>query len=318
MTTGIEKLDSLIRKARMEFYKPIQVAEVLHHDRVGSASISGLDLEEYRVASRGWRDQVTLRLIGKRSTSSARYQDDVWGEHAMPPWALTELLEVNRETGDIERLIYSEIGKAWQDFVAVRELIGLEPSRKQLEDVLSGAWSVSPSSTDRVVEILALTLLNAELRVMKPRRRIELDGVVGGSPLSPLLEAVELEDLAFERLGHTNAADAGMDIWSNFGVVVSIKNRRVTRDLFEVILDETPVGDLLIVCREIADDLDEIAAGVERAISIVTLGSLIDRSEKTLASRQDREHFAGDLQKNFDREFPQAVTFPQFLVERGY
>jgi hypothetical protein len=46
------QLDALIKKARVHFYKPIQIAEVLYKARLNS-HLNLLNLEEYRSKSKG-------------------------------------------------------------------------------------------------------------------------------------------------------------------------------------------------------------------------------------------------------------------------
>lgn len=70
------QLDRIIEISRTDLYKPIQVAEVLYRSRV-EQDIDVEALETYRKASKKWRDLVTIRLLSKFSTSSARYQDNV-------------------------------------------------------------------------------------------------------------------------------------------------------------------------------------------------------------------------------------------------
>ena len=65
-------IDKIIKKARVHLYKPIQVAEILHLDRV-EKDIDLSDLNTYRTPSRKWRDVICLRFLGRTSTSSARY-----------------------------------------------------------------------------------------------------------------------------------------------------------------------------------------------------------------------------------------------------
>ena len=101
-----DRIDLLIAKARVDLYKPIQIAEVLRMARL-DAAIDTADIETYRLPSIAWRDVVTMALLGKRSTSSARYQHDVWNETAMPPSLLTVLDAENKRTGGaVERYIY--------------------------------------------------------------------------------------------------------------------------------------------------------------------------------------------------------------------
>lgn len=78
-----KRLDLIIGKSRVDLYKPIHIAEVLHRSRtVGDFDIS--KLETFQNPSLRWRNEVTQKLAGKISTSSARYQHDVWNQTAMP------------------------------------------------------------------------------------------------------------------------------------------------------------------------------------------------------------------------------------------
>lgn len=86
MITSKLALDKISRKSRVHFYKPIQIAEILYRDRVNGLDVG--DLESYRNASKHWRDDVTHRLVGRVSSSSTRYQDNVFDANAMPPRAL--------------------------------------------------------------------------------------------------------------------------------------------------------------------------------------------------------------------------------------
>ena len=70
-------LDTVIGKARIHLYKPIQIAEILYRDRV-VGDIELKDLETYRMQSRKWRDEVCMRILGRSSTSSARFQDNLF------------------------------------------------------------------------------------------------------------------------------------------------------------------------------------------------------------------------------------------------
>ena len=74
-------LDKVIRKSRVHLYKPIQIAEILFHHRTED-TWNLKDLESYRNISKKWRDEVSLLLVGRRSTSSHRYQDNIFAHHA--------------------------------------------------------------------------------------------------------------------------------------------------------------------------------------------------------------------------------------------
>lgn len=84
-------LDTLIRKSRVHLYKPIQIAEILHHARTNPGSIDLANLEDYRNKSKKWRNDVSRVLLGRVCTSSARFQDDLFNDNAIPPQILVEL-----------------------------------------------------------------------------------------------------------------------------------------------------------------------------------------------------------------------------------
>ena len=101
-----EAIDKIIKKGRIHLYKPIQIAEILYRDRV-DRDIDLADLSTYRTASRKWRDIICLQFVGRTSTSSARYQDDVFNKNAVPPDALVALGKENRaKNGIVEAYIY--------------------------------------------------------------------------------------------------------------------------------------------------------------------------------------------------------------------
>ena len=101
-------LDKLINKSRVHFYKPIQIAEILYHDRVYH-DINLLLLDTYRTQSKKWRDDISVVLIGRKCNSSSRFQDNLFDDNAIPPKVLETLGKYNRKTdGAIEAYIYRE------------------------------------------------------------------------------------------------------------------------------------------------------------------------------------------------------------------
>ena len=76
-----KSLDKVIDKARVHLYKPIQIAEILHRDRT-EKDINLSDLTTYRNSSKKWRDIICIKFLGRTSTSSARYQDDIFNDNA--------------------------------------------------------------------------------------------------------------------------------------------------------------------------------------------------------------------------------------------
>lgn len=106
-------LNSIIKKSRVHLYKPIQIAEILHHVRTQSSlDIDLSELETYRNQSKQWRDLVCLQFLERVSTSSAKFQDNLFEKNAMPPRLLSVLGEENnKHSGIVEAYIY----KAFED-----------------------------------------------------------------------------------------------------------------------------------------------------------------------------------------------------------
>ena len=113
METGITQakqvLDKLIAKQRVHMYKPIQVAEILYRVRRGELTVFQVehDLESYRNPSKRWRDSVSRLLLDQVSTSSQKFQDNLFEPNAMPPNVLAALAQANVD-GIVERYIYQK------------------------------------------------------------------------------------------------------------------------------------------------------------------------------------------------------------------
>ena len=129
-----KSLDKVIDKARVHLYKPIQIAEILHRDRT-EKDINLSDLTTYRNSSKKWRDIICIKFLGRTSTSSARYQDDIFNDNA-----------------------------------------------------------------NRVIQ------LSSKQTSVKLKARIN-------------------------RVGVTNAADRGLDMWANFGLAIQIKHLSLTEEI---------------------------------------------------------------------------------------
>ena len=95
-----QALDKVIDKARVHLYKPIQIAEILYRDRI-EQDITLSDLTTYRTKSKKWRDVICIQFIGRTSTSSARYQDDIFKDNAIPHHILEILRKENRAENGI-------------------------------------------------------------------------------------------------------------------------------------------------------------------------------------------------------------------------
>jgi hypothetical protein len=318
------KLDHVIEIARVEMYKPIQVAEALRHAAL-DPSIDLGDLTTYRIKSRRWRDEATSRLFNKKSTSSVRYQDDLWNDTAVPPGAMVVLGKANCETHCVEAYIYRKVLEKSNGLEAARSTLADLESIDELVGLLARFESTGmTSSADRLFEVFATSVYQAELDFMD--WLVEVSGPpkpnapsASWSFLEPLLHGSM--KLRVDRPGRTNAADAGLDIWTNFGVVISVKRRLLTAVLLNEIVEDTPLGKLHVVCRSMDPSgelrLKELAS-LGRAVTASTESDLLDSAEHLLSMERTRVDFVSRLVEYFDHEFPAAETLIDFLDERGY
>lgn len=119
-----EALDKIIRISRVHLYKPIQVAEILYRARRGELTINDVrrNLEAYRNPSKRWRDSVTRLLMDQVSTSSQKYQDNLFESNAMPPETLAVLAQANSD-GVVERYTYQQFRERQRRILRLAELL---------------------------------------------------------------------------------------------------------------------------------------------------------------------------------------------------
>jgi len=334
-----ERLDYIIRISRVDLYKPIQIAEVLRHSRA-KGDVKPLDLNTYRNQSLKWRNQVTQRLAGKVSTSSARYQHDVWNLTAMSPDILSVLDEENRRTdGAIERYIYlrySERQGTVTEIIAAIE--AASPDSFHLDSLLHLFVTNSGirRSIDKAYEIVTYSLfetivtgLETKITLSVPQKNHAL--LKEFADLARVLLGLDANQFELEqdahiyRVGVTNAADRGLDMWTNFGPAVQVKHLTLNENLATEIVDQVESEHIVIVCRDaeavvIEAVLKQIGWG-RRVRGIVKETNLIDWHERCLRGKF-KNRLAKPLLKRlsdgFKAEFPQTTAITEFLEERGY
>ncbi|MEI7988387.1 MAG: HaeII family restriction endonuclease [Chloroflexota bacterium] len=335
------RLDEIIQKGRLDFYKPIQIAEVLNRLRLDS-TLDVNNITSYRNPSIHWRDEITVRFTGKKSTSSARYQHDVWNPTAMSPEFLSVLDGENERLGGVvERYIYRiyfarqhTIGQiidyientSSQEF-ELRKLLDFFISDKGLRRSIDKAYEIVSYSLFETVVVA----LNAIIKLDVPEdRKILLNEF---PDLAKVLLGLDKDQLTIQttahvyRVGVTNAADRGLDMWTNFGIAIQVKHLTLNNELAVSIIDQIESDNIVIVCTDAdAQPIEAITRQIgwgKRVRGIIKESDLIDWYEKCLRGR-----FANDLTKplkaqllfSFRKEFPQTRSFllNDFFEERNY
>ncbi len=264
-----QALDKLIAKSRIHFYKPIQIAEILYRDRcVGDIDLE--DLETYRNASRHWRDAICRQFLGRTSSSSARYQDDLFNDNAIPPKILSILAKENRKhKGSVEKYIYDRFENRFsQMYEGIDYCKTHNKETFLLSEFLNLFWKQAGlrRSVDKVYEIIVYALFSSLIECLNIKITVEADvqklnllsefsdfanKVIGLSEQCPKL----ILKAKVNRNGITNAADRGLDMWTDFGMAIQIKHLSLTEELAENIVSSVSSDRIVIVCKDSEEKL---------------------------------------------------------------
>lgn len=334
------KLDTVIGKARIHFYKPIQIAEILHYQRTKDKQLDLRNLESYRTRSREWRDVVSRELLGNTCTSSARFQDDLFNNNAVPPEALYVLGQENIRTGGaVEAYIYSRFDNKHEQLEnALLYCLNSSPSEFDVRNLLNSFWNEAglKRSIDKVYEIIVFALFDTLVH--------QLEMTVGISVSEDKIELLrEFEVFAQKvmcldcnnlvhndfahvyRVGVANAADRGLDMYSNWGPAIQIKHLALSEELAESIVDSVSSDRIVIVCKTaesglIVSLLNQIG-WKSRIQSVVTEDDLIEWYDKALRGSYSETMGVELLETLCDQinvEFPSIAQNRGVLSERGY
>ena len=332
-------LDNVIKKSRVHLYKPIQVAEILYRDRVYK-DINLLSLEDYRTRSKKWRDEVSIVLLGRVSTSSARFQDDLFNDNATPPAVLDVLGRENRRTnGAVEAYIYSKFDNKHEQLSnALAYCLDASVETFEVKKFIDSFWNEPglKRSLDKIYEIIVYALFSTLVEAMN----LEVEVTVKEDAY-PLLKEFEdftqkvmcldcsapqhIQEARVYRVGVTNAADRGLDMYSNWGPAVQIKHLSLDTSLAESIVNSVSSDRIVIVCKDAEKDvivslLSQI--GWRSHIqSIVTENDLIKWYEKALRgsySEQLGEKLLYCLASEIAEEFPSVDNTPEIIKKRHY
>lgn len=332
-------LDKIISKSRVHFYKPIQIAEILYKIRT-EKNINPLNLEEYRNESKHWRDEITIQLLGRKCTSSARFQDDLFNENAIPPQILKILSEENLKTfGAVEAYIYKKFtGKHNQLENALNYCKNSTKENFSVEKFINSFW-IEPGlrrSIDKIYEVVVYALFSVLSELLQIKIEISIDEKIFDI-LSEfedfskkvmnldILNPVYVQDAKIFRVGVTNAADRGLDMYSNWGAAIQIKHLSLDENLAENIVGNISSDKIIIICKDaeqkiILSLLTQIGWR-SKIQSIVTEKNLIDWYEKALRGKFSKnigDKLIENLCVEIAEEFPSVADLPEILKSRHY
>jgi HaeII restriction endonuclease len=333
-------LDRIIKISRIHLYKPIQIAEILHRDRVNQ-DIDLTDINTYRNTSKAWRNVITDRFVGRSSSSSAEYQEALFTK-AIPPQTLVILGEENRlKGGIIEAYIYRRFAERFTQLSSALQYCDCHDlTNFEIQSFIELFWN-EPGlrrSIDKVYEIVVYALFSILVEALEVTITISINEekvglleefadfaemVIGLTPDNYLLNL----PAKIYRVGVTNAADRGLDMYANFGMAIQIKHLSLTPELAENIVGSVTADRIVIVCRDseqalIVSLLNQIG-WKSKIQSIITESDLKRWYEKAL-----RSSFGVDvgnkvlltLKEQIIAEFPASDNkdFTEFYEGRNY
>lgn len=332
-------LDQLIKKSRVHLYKPIQIAEILYHHR-NFGKIRLDDLPAYRNLSKKWRDEVSISLVGRRSTSSQKYQDNLFEANAMPPELLVELGKFNKKkNGAVEAYIYKALEARLNSVRKVESYIENSTPKDFSLTKLVSFFQASPGlrrSVDKMYEILVYALFATLVRALEATVKIEIGNqdpliLKDFGRFVELVLGIDAEKTnavypaALYRVGVTNAADRGLDMWANFGPAIQVKHLTLTPELVEDIAEGISADKIVIVCldaeKNSIESLTKQVGWDEVVQGIVTLENLDEWYKLCLGTKYRKslgQNLLRDLSREFESEFPSGREVKPFMESRGY
>lgn len=330
-------LDAVINKSRVHFYKPIQIAEILYRDRV-IGDIDLLDIESYRIKSRTWRDAICIPLLGRVSTSSVKYQDDIF--RAINPKLLSELGEYNRKhKGAVEAYVYKRFTNKYSQLNSALNYCLLSTEESFDVKLFIDSFRTESGlkrSLDKVYEIVVYSLfstliealeLTVEISIREDRMEIlsEFEDFAKSVMCLDFDSPTYVQNARVYRVGVTNAADRGLDMYSNWGPAIQIKHLSLDVELAKDIVTNICSDKVVIVCKdaekEVIVSLLTQIGWRSRIQSIITETNLIHWYEKALRGKYKKitgKKLLYTLCQEITEEFPSIDEFPQILKDRHY
>lgn len=333
-----KSLDRVIVKSRVHLYKPIQVAEILYRKRVVNPSMNLNDVESYRNDSKHWRNVISMELIGRKSTSSAKFQDALFGEFT--PEMLDVIAKENDRTkGGVEAYIYRQVMSKRSITQDVMDYcLKATPDGFYVDHLIKLFWDEPglKRSLDKIYEIvvyaLFITIINAlELKIAltsNPNKKAiigEFEDFTNAVMKIDLRKTVYEHSAKVFRVGVTNAADRGIDMYANWGPAIQIKHLALDESMAENIVDSVTSDRIIIVCRKIEQPvllslLTQIG-WKSRIQSVITEEQLVGWYEKACRGKHSGilgKKLMGTLVEEMEKEFPSSGGLSETIRKRHY
>ena len=334
------RLDKLINKARVHLYKPILIAEILYRDRT-SNDIDLSDKTSYRTVLQNWRNEICPRLVGRKPILNWRYLLQLFDDEILPPTSIQELAKINRSgQGVVEFYIFNRLRNRFDKISELRSIIALSTIETfDLKNFINKFDDRSlRRSVDKAYEIIVYALFESIVSHLKAKVTISVDKkrfdilhdfesfarlVLGVDANNPEIS----QPAKLYRIGTANAADAGLDMWANFGPAIQVKHITLSLEQVGEITERIMADQMVIVCKKaearVIDAVMRQTGLNERIRGFITEVDLINWYELCQSKKYRStlgEYLIKELGHQFDIEFPasNSVTMEEFFRERAY
>lgn len=333
------RIDSLFETSSVYSFRLIRIAEILHRHRTGG-DFDLSNRESFESESKEWSDTVSRKFFGYLATDKQINTRRLFEANAMPPALLAQLGATNKKgKGFVEAYIYKALEARLSSVREVEEYIESSTADSFTLKKVVSLFQTTPGlrrSIDKMYEILVYALFATIVRALKAQITLEL-----GNKDKEILKDFErfikmvlgidstqtrlVLPAALYRMGIANAADRGLDIWTNFGPAIQVKHLTLTSELVEDIADDIAADRIVIVCLDlereaIASLLKQVGWG-ERIQGIITINDLDDWYKLCLSKKYSGTlggNLLKDVQREFDAEFPSITEIKPFMQSRGY
>lgn len=191
-------------------------------------------------------------------------------------------------------------------------------------------------SVDKAYEITVYALFSALVRALKVEVTLSIENIdkkiladfekfvrlVLG--LSKDKTSIKMPAKLF-RVGVTNAADRGLDMWANFGQAVQVKHVSLSEELADDVSENIAADKIVLVCLDGEAELIEkivnqlpFGAKIQGIITIADLETWYRICFSDKYGQSLGKQLLADLQREFNFEFPSDTELTPFIKQREY
>lgn len=266
----------------------------------------------------------------------------MFNDNAVPPPAIVALgIENRNKNGIVESYIYDKFSERYGQMSAALDYSKNATTASFVLEEFLDLFRNEPGlrrSIDKIYEIIVYSLFS----VLVDELEVQIEVSLNPEKINILKEfetfaekviRINSDNTSFtspaniNRVGVTNAADRGLDMWANFGPAIQIKHLSLSEKLAEDIVSTVTSDSIVIVCKDseesVIKSLLNQLGWKSRIQSVVVESELIEWYEKALRgvfASSIGEKLLQSISEELVLEFPTSDNseFIEFYNSRGY